>query len=144
MSLYNGGMDAQPKPFESWWEESCRPDATPALAQLLHPFFEAFVAPTPNLTRLRETLVTLLDYLKSADGETEDNLFTVDAFFCLLTAEHNSLLERLPDDFQALIDTIGMDLGEGVEDPETARAMGATPEMLLEKARALRAPSDVN
>ncbi len=137
-------MHSAPKPFESWWEEASRPGATPALQALLRQFFERFVRPAPNLTLLRESLVSLTEHIGSADGETEDNLRTVDAFFCLLTAEHNDLLERLPDDYQALIDTLGMDLGEGLEDPETAKAMGATPELLAAKARALQAPSDMN
>jgi hypothetical protein len=89
-----------------------------------------------DLVALRSALTDLLEYL-SGEGRTEANCRTVDAFFCLLTAEHADLLDRLPGGWQELVDDVGLDLAATFEDPERADRAGASPERLLERLRAL-------
>jgi hypothetical protein len=92
------------------------------------------------LPGLRVALAELLEFL-SGSGRTEANCRTVDAFFCLLTAEHSEILDRLPAGWQELVDDLGLDLAATFEDPERADRAGASPEKLFERFRALETGS---
>lgn len=125
--------------FDSWWSEAGGDAAgDPALEPRVRVVHAALVARVPDLSTLRGALVDLLEHL-AGSGRTPDNCRTVDAFLCLLTAEHTFLVERLPPGWQDLIDDLGIDLGAALDDPEAAERAGATPERLLERARALAA-----
>ena len=93
-----------------------------------------------ELIRLKQVIVEVLDFLGSDDGRGEADCDVTDAFVCLLTAERNDLLERLPDDYQDVIDSIAIDLREAVRNPELGAGFGATPEILLSRARSLSPP----
>ena len=126
--------------FAERWREARTEGADEALQPYVRDAHRALTARRVDLPGLRVALAELLEFL-SGSGRTEANCRTVDAFFCLLTAEHSEILDRLPAGWQELVDDLGLDLAATFEDPERADRAGASPEKLLERFRALEAGS---
>jgi hypothetical protein len=127
--------------FEARWAEAVVAGASGALEPKVRALYVALLARPCDLLGLRDSLVRLLEYLTCEEGRTEANLCTVDAFVCLLTAERNELVERLPGEYQDVLDTMALDLRETLRDPELALQCGAVPELLLAQARNLGLPN---
>ena len=122
--------------FAARWEEARFDGADEALQAYVRDAHEALTGRRLDIAALRTALAELLEFL-SGTGRTEFNCRTVDAFFCLLTAEHAGILDRLPGGWQELVDDFGLDLAATFEDPERADRAGASPERLLDRLRAL-------
>ena len=122
--------------FAERWREARFDGADDALEAYVRAAHQALTGRRLDLAALRTALADLLEFL-SGPGRTEANCRTVDAFFCLLTAEHVEILDRVPPGWQDLVDDLGLDLAATFEDPERADRAGASPEKLLERLRAL-------
>ena len=125
--------------FQKRWREARRPGLSGRLTGMVRQVYDEFVRDDPDLRRLKTALSDLLTFLGSPGGFTDPNCAAVDSFFCLLSVERDELMDRLPDDFRGVIDEMGLNLGVAVRDPELAADCDATPEILLERARALKA-----
>jgi len=125
--------------FTAWWNEAGGAGADPALEAHVREAHDVLVAPRPDLARLQRALADLLGYL-AGPGRSPENCRATDAFFCLLTAEHVDLVERLPRAWQDVVDDLGIDLGASLDDPEVADRDGTSPERLLERVHALVVP----
>lgn len=128
--------------FDARWREARFDGVDDILEDHVREAHAVLTARRVELTALRSALADLLGYVAAA-GRTEANCRTVDAFFCLLTAEHTEILDRLPPGWQELVDDLGLDLAATFEDPERADRAGASPERLLERVRTLGAGTSV-
>ena len=126
--------------FADRWREARTDGSDEALEAFVRDAHQALTSRRVDLEALRTALADLLEFL-SGPGRTEDNCRAVDAFFCLLTAEHTDVLERLPAGWEELVDDLGLDLAATFEDAERADRAGASPERLLERLRALQTGS---
>jgi hypothetical protein len=123
--------------FSAWWHSVRHPGASQPLEAHLRDVHQDLVRSRLDLARLKRSLEELLAYL-SGDGRTEDNCRSTDAFFCLLTAEHPRLVDRLPAGaWQDVVDDLGIDLGASLSEPETAERAGTSPERMLDRIRSL-------
>ena len=107
--------------------------ATPELVTRLKALYESVPPGAAGARSVRGKLVDLLEYLCTDAGRTDANCKAVDYFFCL----GDWSWESLPAAYQDIFADMGGALHDAVEDPDIAEAMQATPEALLEKAKAL-------
>lgn len=123
--------------FGRRWAEASTPDSSAALRPLLERFHHEFLAEKLDRAALRDALVGLLERLAGAAEPRRADIYTVDAFVCLLTVERDEMFERLPAAYRELLDDLSLDLHDGLRDPVRAEACGASPRALLARARAL-------
>jgi hypothetical protein len=89
-----------------------------------------------NLEALKLSLENLLLFLISPENRTDQNCREADLFFCL--HEDNKFnWDHLSEEFQLILDDIGMQLHDTVKSPEIARNFESTPEQLLERVKKL-------
>ncbi len=109
------------------------------LRPLLQKVYSEVLAMSVNLETLKDTLTSLLEYLRSA-GKTNANCWAVDLFFCLSEGwERDWTEQNLPEDFHDVLSLMGEALHDTVQAPKVAENFGCLPEQLLERVRCLNA-----
>ncbi len=114
--------------------------ASDELRPLVQRLYEDLMAePTRNLDRLKDSIISVLEFLASPYGRTDANCDTVNMFLMDVTDQwERPWPEDLPDDFQKVLGRMADTLHDTVSAPEIAQNFGSTPEQLLPMARALR------
>jgi hypothetical protein len=87
-----------------------------------------------DLVTIKASVLSLLEYLASPKGRTDENCKAVDSFFGL---DDSWPEKELPDDFHDLLADMGSVLHDAISAPEIAENFDSTPEQLLERARKL-------
>lgn len=104
---------------------------SPQLKPLMSRFYHALVCEPPDLQRLKNALIDLLEFLTTPEGRTNGNCRLVDFFICL----GDFTYPELPDSFQDVIADMGGALHDTITSPEIAYNFDSTPEQLLARAR---------
>lgn len=114
--------------------------ASDELRPLVQRLYEELLAePTPNLDRLRGSIISVLEFVASPNGRTDANCDTVNMFLMDVTDQwERPWPEDLPDEFQEVLRRMADTLHDTVSAPEIAENFGSTPEQLLPIARALQ------
>lgn len=95
------------------------------------------ISETPvNLTAIKTALIELLVYLSSQEGRTSENCNTVDTFF-LLHDDYGFNWFHLPEEFRLVLEDLGGQLHETVDQPNIASNFESTPEQLLDRVHRL-------
>ena len=79
----------------------------------------------------------LVAFLSSSDGRTDQHCKETDSYF-LLHDENGFNWNHLPDDYQLILDDIGGQQHDSIENPEIAKNFESTPEQLLERIQQLQ------
>jgi hypothetical protein len=90
-----------------------------------------------NLGKLQSALEQLLTFLTTSVGRTDANCRTVDSFF-MLHAENGFSWDHLPEELQAILDDMSMQLHDTVSSPQVAENFESTPEQLLARLRRIK------
>jgi len=110
---------------------------SPELRPLLRRVYSEVLAAPADLSALKDSLTTLLQYL-SAEGRTNANCWAVDMFFCLSKGwERDWTEQHLPDDFHDVLALMGQALHDTVRTPKIAENFDCLPEQLLDRVRRL-------
>lgn len=109
---------------------------TQVLQTSLFKVSDSISAAPVNLALIKSTLVELLVYLASPEGRTSENCTTADTFF-LLHADYGFNWFHLPEEFRLILDDIGGQLHDTVDNPKIATNFESTPEQLLERVHSL-------
>ena len=80
-------------------------------------------------------MLTLLEFLSSPAGRTDENCRAVDTF---LMVDECWLSDDLPESYHAVIADMGATLHDTVAAPHIAENFESTPEQLVARARALQ------
>jgi hypothetical protein len=126
--------------FETAWARaSAAHQASASLDDLVSGVCPELQRRPPDLIMLRKALESLLAFLASPTGRSNENCRAVDSFFCI-PEEYGweADWEHLPEVFQELLADIGGALHDTVSAPEIARSLDSTPEQLLERVRRIR------
>ena len=126
--------------FEEAYASADSKGASDELRPLVQRLYEELInEPAPNLGRLKESLLALLEFLASPQERTDANCGTVNMFLMDLTDQwERPWPEDLPDDFQEVLGRMADTLHDTVSASEIAENFGSTPEQLRARARALR------
>jgi|SRR3989338_1847314 len=89
-----------------------------------------------NLAALKLSLENLLLFLTTPAGRTDQNCRETDLFFCL-SDENGFNWDHLPEEFQLILDDIGMGLHDTIKAPDIAKNYESTPEQLLKRVKML-------
>ena len=95
-----------------------------------------------DIRALHAALESLLIYLASRDGRTDQNCAAVDFFFCVRDDWARDW-DHLPEAYQAILWDMGGQLHDTVSAPEVASDFESTPEQLLVRLRRLSPESPV-
>lgn len=121
--------------FDALWRSSVRfRRASRELQTLLRGVHDAFGG--DDDARLRAALERLLVFLASTEGRTDANCATT--YYFMTAAEPRWRAVRV--ELRAIFDDMSGTLQDSVYAPDIARTFEATPEQLLARLRALRAP----
>ncbi len=88
----------------------------------------------PDRSRLRDALVTLLEFLSSPEGRTDENCTQADLFFALHD-DRGVSWDHLPGPLQDILFDLGSTLHDTISTPGIAENFASTPEQLLERVR---------
>jgi hypothetical protein len=102
--------------------------ADKALKPLLEELHKQLSYSPKNLAKLKTSLISVLEFLASPQGRTDENCRAVD-FFLMLDEEWNS--EGLPDAFAEILADMSGALHDTVSAPNIAENFESTPEQLL-------------
>lgn len=126
---------------EAWMAVANTRNGGPAslsLRPLLEAVYRQVLSDPLNLTGLKQSLETLLNFLAS-EGRTNANCWTVDLFFALSQGwERDWGDQPLPEGFHDVLAMMGEALHDTVGAPDIAANFGCLPEQLLERVRQLR------
>lgn len=114
------------------------PEDEGVLTGLLRAARAAIEADRPDLSAVQVALESLLAFLASPEGRTDENCAAVGGFF-LAQDEWAHSADDLPAEYAAIIWDIEGQLQDTVSDPDTAHEFESTPEQLLARLRALGA-----
>ncbi len=106
----------------------------PDLERLLRPVYELIILKPSNLPALKVAMEELLDFLNSAQGRTEANLWAADLFF-FFWENWEAGWDHLPEEFQNILSCMGSALHDTFRNPEFAREYDCLPEQLLDRVR---------
>lgn len=109
---------------------------SPELQKLVTAVTDCITDRPTDLLRLKSTLESLLYFLTTPIGRTDENCSSTDLFF-LLHDENGFNWDHLPEDFQLILDDIGGQMHDTISAPKIARNFESTPEQLLERVRKL-------
>jgi len=110
--------------------------SSPELEKLLTNVEHQLLEETANLEMIKSSLEALLVFLTTPTGRTDENCRETDLFFCM-NDENGFGWRHLPEDFQLILDDIGMGLHDTIKTPDIAKEFESTPEQLLERVRKL-------
>jgi hypothetical protein len=128
--------------FDVAWVAAAQPkdgeQVSSELEPLLRQVYSDVLASPTNLSALKASLTTLLEYLNER-GRTNANCWAVDMFFCLSEGwERDWAEQNLPEDFHEVLALMGEALHDTVQTPKIAENFDCLPEQLLERVRRLR------
>ncbi len=107
---------------------------SPQLKPLLRHVYGAAVSRPADLSELKNSLQSLLEFLSSVGGRTDANLCTTDALFSA-GDQWDRQWSDLPDNFRLLMDDLGGALHDTVYAPHIAQHFESLPEQLLARVR---------
>jgi hypothetical protein len=110
---------------------------SPKLNKLINEVRILLIEQPANLPAIKSSLETLLLFLTSPTGLTDQNCRETDLFFCL-NEENGFSWKHLPEEYQLIFDDIGMQLHDTIKTPEIAKKFDSTPEQLLARIRMLK------
>ncbi len=104
------------------------------LKPLLEKLHKELAANPRNLEKLKASLISLLEFLASPQGRTDENCRATD-YFLMLDEEWDS--EGLPEAYADILADMSGALHDTVSAPHIAENFDSTPEQLLRRALAL-------
>jgi hypothetical protein len=108
--------------------------ADKALKPLLEELHRQLVIRPKNLAELKTSLISVLEFLASPQGRTDENCRAVD-YFLMLDEEWDS--EELPNEYAEILADMSGALHDTISAPNIAENFESTPEQLLAKANKL-------
>jgi hypothetical protein len=118
--------------FEELYQQVSYADK--ALKPLLEKLRNQLATHPKNLAELKTALISLLEFLASPQGRTDENCRAVD-FFLMLDEEWNS--EELPEAYAEILADMSGALHDIISAPNIAENFESTPEQLLKRAKDL-------
>jgi hypothetical protein len=110
---------------------------SPELQKLVTVARGCIIEQPTDLVRLNSSLENLLYFLTTPNGRTNNNCKEIDLYFCL-HGDNGFNWDHLPEEFQLILDDIGGQLHDTVENPEITKNFESTPEQLLDRIRKLK------
>jgi len=113
------------------------PEDDGVLMALLCAARAAIESDRPDPVAVFATLESLLEFLSSSEGRTDENCSATSIFF-LGQDEWARSADELPSEYAAIVWDIEGQLQDTVSDPDTALEFESTPEQLLARLRSVK------